>query len=281
MMGRDGQCLGRLVFAAALCAAGPSALAQEQPTRPTGAPPAGYPTGEVLPGAAPPVAFPAGACPLCPPAALPSSGTCPGADSSAAGEPPAAPKYRPSRFRADLGMGVMSPDDVNAYIKSKMPTDSPDRTDYSSTLLLLSAGASFAYYPAPFLGVRPHLVYLLGLREQRLEPGVVQTFAMHSLVPGLSLDISYDTGKLARYFVSPGISYQLAWFEGFSARGLGLSLALGAELTFGQARVRGMSIALVLRSAELPTTAGPLSSVPMRHLDFTSVLVCVGFQTGI
>jgi hypothetical protein len=242
LMGPGGRLSGKLAFVVALSATGRQALAQEHPVD-----------------------------------------TCPGCESPAVSEEPAVvadPAFRRLRLRADGGVGVARPEDVNAYIKSKMPTDSYDRVDYSETILLLSTGVALAYYPAPFLGLRPGVIYLYGVRIQRLEPGLSETFSMHSIAPGLSVDIAFDTGRMARYFVSPGVSYHLAWFEGFSARGLGLSLALGTELSFGQARKSGVSIALVLRSAKLPTTDGPLSRVPMRHLDFTSAIVCVGFQTG-
>lgn len=248
MTGRDPPFFRKLVLVAALYVASPSALAQQQPAQPFGPPPSDRATNDDSPGAS---------------------------------EPPLAASFRPLRLRIDGGVGVLSPKDVNAYIKSKLPGDAYARTNYSNNLLLLSSSASLAYYPARFVGVRPSLAYLLGLREQTLQPGTRDTFSMHSLALGVSLDVAYDTGGLARYFVSPGIAYHLAWFEGFSARGVGLSLALGTELTFGQAHLRGVSIALVVRSAKLPTTDGPLSKVPMRDLDFTSVLVCVGFQTGI
>jgi len=113
--------------------------------------------------------------------------------------------------------------------------------------------------------------------------GSSQMFWLHSVAPGLSLDFAYDEGKLPRFFASPGIAYQLAWFEGYSASGLGLTLALGADLSFGAARAKGVYVALVGRLANLTFSSRPStpSTEPVNKLDFSSVLVCVGFQMGI
>ena len=115
--------------------------------------------------------------------------------------------------------------------------------------------------------------------------GDYTTYYLHSLAPGLSVDLAYDEGQLARFFLSPGIAYQWAWFEGFGATGLGLTLAMGAELSFGAKRSKGVSVALVFRSANLDVSTRPSSSTDstpnINHLDFSSILLCVGFQLGL
>ena len=80
-----------------------------------------------------------------------------------------------------------------------------------------------------------------------------------------------------------GVSRQLAWFDGYAASGLGLSLAVGAEFSFGEARAKGAYAAMVVRNAKLGITRRPdsPSSVTMNDLDLTSVLFCGGFQMGL
>jgi hypothetical protein len=180
-------------------------------------------------------------------------------------------------------MGPFDPKDVNAYMKTQVPSNAYAEQGFPEMVLLMSAGASVAYYPARFFGVRPNVVYLFSPKVLTVQGGTSEGFWLHSLAPGLSIDFAFDQGKLPRFFVSPGVSYHLAWFEGYSASGLGLSVALGAELSFGQTRRKGISLALVLRTADLDINGRPSTSsrVAMNSLDFTSVLFCVGFQTGM
>jgi hypothetical protein len=233
--------------------------------------PPGYPPGYLPPGYVPPGYPP-------PPAIEPAEPVV---------EEPAAPAiapHRPFRFRADFGMGYFNPSDVNAYIKDQVPSNAVAKQGFSEMVMLMSAGVSVAYYPIRFIGIRPNLVYLFAPKLITVEGGSSEGFWLHSLAPGFSLDLAFDQGKLARFFVSPGLSYHLGWFEGYGASGLGLSLALGAELSFGSTRKKGISIALVMRSADLDVKSGPevaSNAVVVDDLDFSSVLVCVGFQLGI
>jgi len=181
-------------------------------------------------------------------------------------------------------MGGFSPSDVNAYLKSKVPSNASIVQGTSDMVLLMSADVSFAYYFGRYFGIRPNATYLFSPKVIDVQGGSsTQTFWLHSLAPGLALDLAFDEGKLARFFVSPGLAYHLAWFEGYSAQGFAFSIAAGAELSFGQARTKGISLALVVRSANFDVNSRPSStgSVVINRLDFTSVLFCVGFQTGI
>jgi hypothetical protein len=239
-----------------------------------------YPPGSYPPGAYPaypPGAYSPGAYPAHPPGAYPE------APEDVEPAAPAIAPHRPIRFRADFGMGGFNPKDVNEYMKSQIPSNAYQTSGFSEMIMLMSASASVAYYPARFFGVRANGVYLFAPKVITVQGGTTEGFWLHSLAPALSLDFAFDQGKLARFFASPGIAYQVAWFEGYGASGLGLTLALGAELSFGQSRAKGISISLVLRKADLDIESRPSasSSVPMNSLDFTSVLVCVGFQTGM
>ena len=245
----------------------PGAPAQNYQAPPMGYPPPGYP-----PPGYPPPGYPPGYAPE-PPEVI---------------EEPTAPVIapnRPLRFRINYGMGYFNPSDVNAYLKSKVPSNAYAVQGFSDMVLLLAGEVSVAYYPIRYVGIRPNAVYLFSPKVITVSGGSTEGFWLHSMAPGLSLDFAWDEGKLPRLFASPGLSYQAAWFEGYSASGLGLTLALGAELSFGQARSKGLYLALVLRKAKLAINGRPVSdgtnSVAMNHLDFTSVLFCLGFQTGI
>lgn len=202
---------------------------------------------------------------------------------SEAPAPEVAP-LRPFRFRVDFGMGGFDPSDVNAYLESRVPKNASRQSGFSQMVLLVSAGVSGAYYPTRYFGIRPNLVYLASPKVTAVDSNVTETYLLHSLAPGLSLDLAFDEGKLARYFFSPGLSYHAAWFEGYSASGLGISAALGADLSFGVARKMGISLALVLRLAKLDAGSrpadAPVDAPLVRTLDFSSLLFCVGFQLG-
>jgi hypothetical protein len=235
-------------------------------------PPAGYPPG-AYPG------YPPGAYPAYPP---PYPVVQP--EETAEAAVPAIAPFRPVRFRAGFGMGAFSPSDVNSYLATKVPSGAYTVQGTSDMVLLLSADLSIAYYPTRFFGIRPTATYLFSPKIIAMDNGDSgQGFWLHSLAPGLSLDFAFDEGKLARFFFNPGIAYHLAWFEGYGASGLGLSLAVGAELSFGAARAKGISLALVARSAKLGINSRPdtYSSVAMNNLDFSSLLFCIGFQTGM
>jgi len=193
---------------------------------------------------------------------------------------PAPPQFRPFRFRIDYGLGFFSPTDVNNYLKSKIPSDAYVEQGFSDMVLLFQTEASFAYYPLHFLGIRPSLTYLFAPKIYSYGDSS-EGFWLHSLAPGLSVDLTYDTGRLARLFLSPGISYQWGWLDSFSASGLGVTFAGGAELSFGQARSKGLYVAGVLRIANLGVNGQRYSGeVNVNHLDFTSFMICVGFQFG-
>jgi hypothetical protein len=181
-------------------------------------------------------------------------------------------------------MGGFNPVDVNNWLKTRVPSNASVQSGFSEMVLLLSLDVSAAYYPASFIGIRPNLSYLFSPKVISTSSSS-QSFWLHSLAPGLSLDLTFDQGRLARFFVSPGVSYHLAWFEGYEAKGVGLSVAFGAELSFGAQRAKGISLALVLRSADLGVSAAPSDATErspiITSLDFTSVLFCVGFQTGM
>lgn len=189
--------------------------------------------------------------------------------------------HRPLRFRADLGFGYFKPADVNRYLDSKASKSSyyssPDMN------LLLVGEVSVAYYPVRFMGIRPTAAYFLSNTAVYETTGGSNTYALSSVATGLSLDVAYDDGNLVRLIASPGISRQLAWLDGYAASGLGLSIAVGAEFSFGQARAKGAYAAMVVRSAKLGITRRPesVSTVTMSDLDLTSVLFCGGFQMGI
>jgi hypothetical protein len=181
-------------------------------------------------------------------------------------------------------MGYFNPSDVNDYLESKVPSNAVAVQGFSDMILLMSAEASIAYYPARFFGIRPTATYLFAPKVIEVSGGSSEGFWLHSVAPGLALDFTFDEGKLARFFASPGIAYQLGWFDDYSASGLGFTLAGGAELSFGQARKKGIYLAAVFRRAKLGISSRPsttTSSVRMDDLDFTSLLFCVGFQTGI
>ena len=180
-------------------------------------------------------------------------------------------------------MGYFNPADVNDYLESQVPSNAVAVQGFSEMVLLMSVEGSFAYHPNRFFGVRPTATYLFSPKVIEVSGGSTQGFWLHSIAPGLSLDFTYDQGKLARFFVSPGIAYQLGWLDDYSASGLGFTLAVGADLSFGQARAKGIYVAAVFRRAKLGIDSRPAvdsSTAGMDDLDFTSFLICVGFQTG-
>jgi len=184
-------------------------------------------------------------------------------------------------------MGGFSPSDVNAYMKSQVPSNAYMSSGFSEMVLLLSLDFSVAYYFADWVGVRPSLLYFFSPKIL-VYGDTTQSYVLHSLAPQLSVDFAYDAGKLARLFVSPGLAYQAAWFEGYAAHGLGYELALGVDLSFGVARAKGLSLALVFREAKLDVSSGPTKSTGLysptpavNTLDFSSVIFRIGFQWGI
>jgi hypothetical protein len=108
---------------------------------------------------------------------------------------------------------------------------------------------------------------------------------MHSIAPGLSIDGVLPVGRATRLFLSPGIAYQVGWLDSFSASGLGFTFSGGADISFGRERSKGISIMGTFRRANLGVGGdGHYSnrngSGNLRHLDFTSFTVTVGFQQG-
>jgi hypothetical protein len=198
--------------------------------------------------------------------------------------PPDEPIERHFAFKANYGFGFFSPSDVNAYLKSRVPESSGSLVrSLSGMYVLSSADVSVAYFPTELFGIRPNLLYLFAYNTIRTASGRTEFNWLHSLAPGLSLDFVLETHKLARFFASPGISYQFGWLGDYSAHGLGIELALGTELSFGHRRNKGASIALVLRHAKLAVDSRPqepLGTPTIDNLDFSSIMVRLGFQYG-
>lgn len=235
------------------------------------------------PSATPPTPAPAQSAPAVAPAA-PAPIIVPPSSPDDAPPPPDEPIERHFAFKANYGIGFFWPSDVNAYLKSRVPQDSGSLVrDLSTMYLLFSADVSVAYFPTEVFGIRPNLLYLFSYKANPAQGGGTDFFWLHSLAPGLSLDFVLETHKLARFFASPGVSYQFAWLGDYSAHGLGLELALGTELSFGRHRNKGASIALVLRRASLGIDSRPrepLGTPTIDNLDFSSIMVRLGFQYG-
>lgn len=199
-------------------------------------------------------------------------------------EPPhVEPINRRFAFKANYGFGLFYPADVNAYLKHQVANESDLVQTLSKMYLLFSGDVSVAYFPVQSFGIRPSLLYSFAYNTST-HGGRAELYWLHSLAPGLSFDFVLETHKLARFFASPGVGYQFGWFRDYAARGLGVELALGTELSFGARRNKGVSVALALRYANLhvdsrPTQTG--SSEPsIDDLDFSSVMLRVGFQYG-
>jgi hypothetical protein len=183
-------------------------------------------------------------------------------------------------------MGYFNPGDVNNYMQAQVPSDAVMVSGFSKMVLLLSLDFSAAYYLTPWFGVRPNLLYLFAPKILEVYGGDTHTYWLQSIAPGVSVDFAFDTGGVARWYASPGVAYQYATFEGYTAQGLGLELALGADLSFGVARAKGLSVALVLRYANLGVNSGPATTLTyyspaIGHLNFSSAIVRVGFQWGL
>lgn len=189
--------------------------------------------------------------------------------------PPVEAPFGPFRFRLNFGVGGYDAADVKRYLSSQGEVA-------SSAGVLCSFDASAAYFPVRFLGVRPGLAYFFAANPVQFGWFGSKRYWLNSLAPGLAVDLVVDGGPLARFFASPGLSYQWAWFEGYGAHGLGLELAIGAELSFGQARAQGISLALVVRKATLDVSGRPASPPPeaprIDTLDLTNVMLRLGFQ---
>ena len=198
---------------------------------------------------------------------------------------PAEADPRRIAFKANFGIGAFAPDDVNTYIRQRVPSNAIMVQGFTEMVMLFSLDVSGAYFPVRFLGIRPSLLYLFAPKAFTVQGGENQAYWLHSVAPGLSTDLVLDQGRLARFFLSPGVAYQIAWFEGYAARGVGFELALGSELSFGRRRRSGISLALVLRQADLAVVSTPASpppeTTPIRGLDFSSVMFRVGFQLGV
>ncbi|HVY25352.1 MAG TPA: hypothetical protein VHB79_02330 [Polyangiaceae bacterium] len=283
--------LSALLAAPSLAFAQAPAAPAAPPTEPASAPAAEFsPAPSADAAAAPP---PAGAAPPAAPQA-PAAATAlephqPAGNVPFASEPAEAPAVgaldRRFAFKANFGIGGFDPGDVNRYIKSRVPSNSYQTQGFSEMVLLLSFDVSGAYFPVRFFGIRPNLLYLFAPKVLTVQGGESQGYWLHSIAPGLSLDFVYDTRKVARFFASPGIAYQVGWFEGYEAHGLGLELALGTELSFGERRAKGISLALVVRSADLDVSSAPASfdyeTPVIRDLNFTAIMFRVGFQVGM
>ena len=200
-------------------------------------------------------------------------------------EAPSGPApFRPVRLRFGYGMGYFHPSQVNNYMKAQV-SGADVVSGFSDMVLLLSLDLSGAYYFTHWFGLRANLVYLFSPKILEIYGGESHTYWLQSLAPGLSLDFAIDTGGIARLFASPGLAYQYASFEDWSAQGVGIELALGTDLSFGVARAKGVSLALVFRYANLGVSSGPAYTPSygprVDHLDFTSLLFRVGFKLGI
>jgi hypothetical protein len=211
-------------------------------------------------------------------------------------EPAEAP-FRRFRLRGDFGMGFFHPTDVKNFIKSRNDlgnNGSPCISDESCVVMTIDLSA--AYYVQRYLGIRMNLAMLVpDLISPLMGPG--DTYSMGSFVPGLALDFVRDKGGLARYFISPGLEYHWASFQAhvpsawkdvvdsWDAHGLGLELAVGAELSFGPRRKAGLTLALVARRAKLDVSgrpdSPPVNSPAINTLDFSSVLLVGGFQLSL
>ncbi len=196
---------------------------------------------------------------------------------ASADSPPVVAGFRPFRFRLTFGVGGYDSADVKRYLSSQGEAA-------SSAGVLCSFDVSVAYFPVRFLGVRPGLAYFFAANPVQVDWFGSKRYWLNSLAPGLAVDLVVDGGTLARFFASPGLSYQWAWFEGYGAHGLGLELAVGAELSFGQARALGISLAFVVRKASLEVSGRPASPPPeaprIDTLDLTNVMLRLGFQAA-
>ena len=195
--------------------------------------------------------------------------------SEAADPQPVRAPLGPFRFRLDFGVGRYDAADVKRYLSSQGEVA-------SSVSMLYSFDASAAYFPVRFLGVRPGLAYYFVANPVQSGWFGSERYWLDSLAPSLAVELVIDEGPFARFFASPGLSYQWAWFEGYGAHGLGLGLAIGAELSFGQARAQGISLALVVQKATLGVSGRPASPPPeaprIGILDLTNVMLRLGFQ---
>ena len=194
-----------------------------------------------------------------------------------ADSPPMVAPFRPFRFKLNFGTGGYDAADVKRYLSSQGEVA-------SSADVLSSFDVSAAYFPIRFLGVRPGLAYFFAANPVQMGWFGSRRYWLNSLAPGLAVDLVVHEGPFARFFVSPGLSYQWAWFEGYGAHGLGPELAVGAELSFGQAHTQGISIALAVRKATLDVSSRPASPLPeappINTLDLTSVMLRLGFQAA-
>lgn len=298
---RHADVLPSLLLASALVAAAPSPAFAQVPATTAAAPATAAPTNEAPPAAATqaPGAPPPGAAAPAPADAQPAGVAAPPAPAAAqqppsnvslaiepaeATEPTVEPLDRHFAFKANFGIGGFDPGDVNRYIKARVPSSAITTQGFSEMVMLLSFDVSAAYFPVRFFGIRPNLLYLFAPKVLTVEGGNTEGYWLHSVAPGLSLDFVYDTRKVARFFASPGVAYQVGWFEGYKANGLGLELALGTELSFGERRAKGLSLALAVRIADLDVSSAPARTEfdppAIRDLNFTAVMFRVGFQLG-
>jgi hypothetical protein len=218
-----------------------------------------------------------------------------GAESDPTQTAPGEARHRPFRLRLELGVGIFDPADAENFVASQ-ENGTGESILTGRTHPLANIEVSAAYYPRRYVGVRPHIAILVPLDD--VFAGLLgsgPTYSMSSRSLGLSLDLALDRGRMARYFVSPGLAYHFASFsavvpqyrtgsitETWNADGLGYEIAFGSELSFGMQRTKGISILLVLQRAKLSVSGRPASppvgAPQINTLDFSSVLLQVGYQ---
>jgi hypothetical protein len=194
--------------------------------------------------------------------------------------------HRFLRFRIDFGVGVMNPSDINNYENNEnFGTPSYSKETWRLTPAIDLSGA---YYPTDYFGIRPSFILIMDTPSMlfaRLGEGL-QAYA-----PGLSLDLVRDRRGLARFFVSPGLRYYFASYSAdwnddlrWTAHGIGAELAVGSELSFGEKRAKGISLAIVAQRARLGVSGRPqvpLYSAPaINTIDLSAIFLRVGFQMG-
>jgi hypothetical protein len=223
-----------------------------------------------------------------------------GAESDPTQTAPGEARHRPFRLRLELGVGAFNPTDVENFVASQENGNSESILT-GGTLPLANIEVSAAYYPRRYVGVRPHVAILVPLDQigdAFTASGSGPTYSMSSCSLGLSLDLTLDRGRMARYFLSPGLAYHFASFsavvpqyrtgsitETWNADGIGYEIAFGSEFSFGERRAKGISISLVLQRVKLPVSSKPgylpSGAPPINTLDFSSILLQIGYQMAL
>ncbi len=193
------------------------------------------------------------------------------------------PKVTFASLKVDITLGWFYPQEVNGYLDDEM--SGIMLSGFTGMVLHFGFGASFSFYPLPFLGLRPNIQAYMAPKEFQYSGASSsrEIFMLAAFAPGFAVDFIVNPASRAQFFVSGGFAYYLASFNGdfenqYSGDGPTVEGGVGLNLMFDGTLTKGMSLALYGKYASIPvkTSEGDEFRPNLNSLDFSGVMFRFG-----